>query len=57
MLKIVEFVRNCFIVKKLEGERTRLCGSCERCMTPYKEEFKYCVAMQWNIRRDNSLMF
>ena len=44
-------------LKEPDDERTRLCGICELCTTTDSEEFKYCVAMQWNIRRDNSLMF
>ena len=33
-------------LKKHEDERTRMCVTCGRCMTPDSEEYKYCVAME-----------
>ena len=31
--------------KKHEDVRSRLCATCEHCMTPDSKEFIYCVAM------------
>ena len=32
-------------LKNHKDERTRLCATCERYMTPDSKEFVYCVAM------------
>ena len=33
-------------LKKHEDERTRICVTCGRCLTPDMEEYRYCMVME-----------